>query len=243
MEVAMSIAGKAVRRADFRASSRGDISRWAVDQSVYHTTNGLQKQFGLASEYAQKIINTIIETKMAAGLEFIPVPKKVFISRWSISLEWLEKEPNVTIRRKDCYDGYIGSIQEDGSNAFADWVKTNNIQLLLVAGICTDICVLDFVCSTLSARNRGLLAPLEDVVVYSHGCATFDFPESAASGTKDALAHPQSASPTTLGKETVIFTERLRKERQDISQVQIFGKFAGAIGNYNAHVVAYPDVK
>lgn len=34
------------------------------------------------------------------------------------------------IRRKDCYDGYIGSIQEDGSNAFADWVKTNNIELV-----------------------------------------------------------------------------------------------------------------
>lgn len=107
------------------------------------------------------------------------------------ALEWLEKEPNVTIRRKDCYDGYIGSIQEDGSNVFADWVKTNNIQLLLVAGICTDICVLDFVCSTLSARNRGFLAPLEDVVVYSRGCATFDFPASAAGDSKDALAHPQ----------------------------------------------------
>ncbi|KAJ9552093.1 hypothetical protein OSB04_016138 [Centaurea solstitialis] len=107
------------------------------------------------------------------------------------ALEWLEKEPNVTIRRKDCYDGYIGSIREDGSNAFADWVKTNNIQLLLVAGICTDICVLDFVCSTLSARNRGLLAPLQEVVVYSRGCATFDFPAAAAADTKDALAHPQ----------------------------------------------------
>lgn len=46
------------------------------------------------------------------------------------ALEWLEKEPNVTIRRKDCYDGYIGSIEEDGSNVFADWVKTNNIQLV-----------------------------------------------------------------------------------------------------------------
>lgn len=62
---------------------------------------------------------------------------------------------------------------------------------LLVAGICTDICVLDFVCSTLSARNRGFLAPLKDVVVYSHGCATFDFPTAAARDTKDALAHPQ----------------------------------------------------
>lgn len=107
------------------------------------------------------------------------------------ALQWLEKEPNVTIRRKDCYDGYIGSFEEDGSNVFVDWVKTNNIQTLLVAGICTDICVLDFVCSTLSARNRGFLAPLKDVIVYSGGCATFDFPASVAMETKDGLAHPQ----------------------------------------------------
>ncbi|KAK1430295.1 hypothetical protein QVD17_12937 [Tagetes erecta] len=107
------------------------------------------------------------------------------------ALQWLEKEPNVTIRRKDCYDGFIGSMEEDGSNVFVDWVKNNNIQTLLVAGVCTDICVLDFVCSTLSARNRGFLAPLKDVVVYSRGCATFDFPASAARETKDALTHPQ----------------------------------------------------
>ncbi|KAM0028517.1 putative nicotinamidase [Helianthus debilis subsp. tardiflorus] len=107
------------------------------------------------------------------------------------ALQWLEKESNVTIRRKDCYDGYIGSMEEDGSNVFVDWVKNNNIQTLLVAGVCTDICVLDFVCSTLSARNRGFLPPLKDVVVYSHGCATFDFPESAARETKDDMTHPQ----------------------------------------------------
>ncbi|KAJ0551484.1 putative adenylosuccinate lyase [Helianthus annuus] len=40
----------------------------------------------------------------------------------------------------------------------------------------------------------------------------------------------------------IIFAERLSRERQDISQVEIFGKFAGAVGNYNAHVAAYPDV-
>lgn len=107
------------------------------------------------------------------------------------ALQWLEREPNVTIRRKDCYDGYIGSMEEDGSNLFIDWVKTNQIKALLVVGICTDICVLDFVCSTLSARNRGFLTPLEDVVVYSHGCATFDFPVSIAKNTKDTVAHPQ----------------------------------------------------
>ncbi|KAL3621000.1 NiCoT heavy metal ion transporter Nic1 [Castilleja foliolosa] len=107
------------------------------------------------------------------------------------ALRWIEEEPNVTIRRKDCYDGFIGSIQEDGSNVFVDWVRNNKIQVMLVVGVCTDICVLDFVCSTLSARNRGLLGPLEDVIVYSRGCATFDFPASVANNSKDLSAHPQ----------------------------------------------------
>ncbi|OIW02709.1 hypothetical protein TanjilG_29485 [Lupinus angustifolius] len=54
--------------------------------------------------------------------------------------------------------------------------------------------------------------------------------------------HGQPASPTTLGKEIAIFAVRLSRERKDLSQVEILGKFAGAVGNYNAHVVAYPDV-
>lgn len=62
---------------------------------------------------------------------------------------------------------------------------------LVVVGVCTDICVLDFVCSTMSAKNRGFLNPLENVVVYSHACATFDFPQEVARNTKGALAHPQ----------------------------------------------------
>ncbi|KAK7368849.1 hypothetical protein VNO80_10880 [Phaseolus coccineus] len=106
-------------------------------------------------------------------------------------LRWLENEPNVTIRRKDCFDGYLGSIEEDGSNVFVDWVKKNKIATLLVVGVCTDICVLDFVCSTMSAKNRGFLKPLENVVVYSRGCATFDIPLEEATNTKGALAHPQ----------------------------------------------------
>ncbi|KAL9231918.1 hypothetical protein vseg_007078 [Gypsophila vaccaria] len=107
------------------------------------------------------------------------------------ALRWLEQEPNVTIRRKDCYDGFIGSIQDDGSNAFVNWIKSNKIKSILVAGVCTDICVLDFVCSTLSAKTRGLLTPLNEVAVYSNGCATFDFPLEAAQTNKHGLAHPQ----------------------------------------------------
>ncbi|KAL0423162.1 UNVERIFIED_CONTAM: Nicotinamidase 1 [Sesamum radiatum] len=107
------------------------------------------------------------------------------------ALQWLENEPNVTLRCKDCVDGFLGSLEKDGSNVFVNWVKANKIKSILVVGICTDICVLDFVCSALSARNRGLLSPLEDVVVYSHGCATFDLPIHVARNIKGALAHPQ----------------------------------------------------
>ncbi|GFY83523.1 L-Aspartase-like family protein [Actinidia rufa] len=55
--------------------------------------------------------------------------------------------------------------------------------------------------------------------------------------------HGQPASPTTLGKEMAIFAVRLSREKWEISQVEIMGKFAGAVGNYNAHLVAYPDIE
>ncbi|KAE8010511.1 hypothetical protein FH972_006878 [Carpinus fangiana] len=107
------------------------------------------------------------------------------------ALQWLENEASATLRCKDCIDGFVGSIEKDGSNVFLDWVKNNQIKKILVGGICTDICVLDFVCSALSARNRGFLAPLEDVIIYSQGCATFDLPIHIARTLKDAVAHPQ----------------------------------------------------
>ncbi|GMH03036.1 hypothetical protein Nepgr_004875 [Nepenthes gracilis] len=84
-----------------------------------------------------------------------------------------------------------GSMEKDGSNVFIDWIKTNSIKSILVVGVCTDICVLDFVCSAISAINHGFLNPLEEVVVYSNGCATFDFPTEIAQNIKHGLAHPQ----------------------------------------------------
>jgi len=53
--------------------------------------------------------------------------------------------------------------------------------------------------------------------------------------------HGQTASPTTLGKEFANVIARLDRARTSFSQVDILGKFNGAVGNYNAHTVAYPD--
>jgi len=53
--------------------------------------------------------------------------------------------------------------------------------------------------------------------------------------------HGQTASPTTLGKEFANVIARLDRAQKSFSQVDILGKFNGAVGNYNAHAVAYPD--
>jgi adenylosuccinate lyase len=54
--------------------------------------------------------------------------------------------------------------------------------------------------------------------------------------------HGQAASPTTLGKEIANFAWRLRRLEAGFSRVEILGKLNGAVGNYNAHTAAYPEV-
>jgi adenylosuccinate lyase len=54
--------------------------------------------------------------------------------------------------------------------------------------------------------------------------------------------HGQPASPTTLGKEFANFASRLRRLEEGFSRVEILGKINGAVGNFNAHVAAYPDL-
>jgi adenylosuccinate lyase len=54
--------------------------------------------------------------------------------------------------------------------------------------------------------------------------------------------HGQPASPTTLGKELANVVARLARGRARLASVEILGKANGAVGNYNAHVAAYPDV-
>jgi len=54
--------------------------------------------------------------------------------------------------------------------------------------------------------------------------------------------HGQTASPTTVGKEIANVVARLRTSRERIASVQLLAKMNGAVGNYNAHLAAYPEV-
>ncbi|MFN2645066.1 MAG: adenylosuccinate lyase [Burkholderiales bacterium] len=55
-----------------------------------------------------------------------------------------------------------------------------------------------------------------------------------------ARTHGQPATPTTLGKEMANFAYRLARARERVAAVAILGKMNGAVGNYNAHLIAYP---
>ena len=54
--------------------------------------------------------------------------------------------------------------------------------------------------------------------------------------------HGQTASPTTLGKEMANVSARLRRQLAGVESITPLGKFNGAVGNFNAHLSAYPDV-
>lgn len=54
--------------------------------------------------------------------------------------------------------------------------------------------------------------------------------------------HGQPASPTTLGKELANFMMRLKQQYQQFSTLKLLGKFNGAVGNFNAHYAAYPEI-
>ena len=87
-----------------------------------------------------------------------------------------------------------------------------------------------------AARDTVLLPSLQGVIdrltLLAHDCA--DMPMLSRT-------HGQAASPTTLGKEIANVVSRLRTAARRIAEVEILGKMNGAVGNFNAHLSAYPD--
>jgi len=57
-----------------------------------------------------------------------------------------------------------------------------------------------------------------------------------------ARTHGQPATPTTLGKEFMVFDERLHHAIQQLESIRLYAKFGGATGNFNAHRVSYPEI-
>jgi len=86
-------------------------------------------------------------------------------------------------------------------------------------------------------RNQALLPLLDDVIRAVGGLA-----QDYADQPMLSRTHGQTASPTTVGKEFANVAARLQRQREQYAAVPMLGKINGAVGNYNAHLVAYPDI-
>ncbi|RKZ74158.1 MAG: adenylosuccinate lyase [Gammaproteobacteria bacterium] len=87
------------------------------------------------------------------------------------------------------------------------------------------------------ARSQFLLPKMESVLT-----ALTELAEQYAEIPMLSRTHGQVASPTTLGKEIANVAYRLHRQREQAAQVPLMGKFNGAVGNYNAHLAAYPNL-
>ncbi|MBK1643295.1 adenylosuccinate lyase [Thiocapsa imhoffii] len=90
----------------------------------------------------------------------------------------------------------------------------------------------------LSAGRARIIQPELDAVIE----AIRELAHRHAEQPMLARTHGQPATPTTLGKEMANVVWRLRAQRDRISAVALLGKMNGAVGNYNAHRTAYPEV-
>ena len=88
-----------------------------------------------------------------------------------------------------------------------------------------------------SARESTLLGVMDDLIARITAQA-----HEAANAPMLSRTHGQAASPTTMGKELANVVARLTRQRNQFAAVTPLGKFNGAVGNYNAHRVAYPNV-
>jgi adenylosuccinate lyase len=87
------------------------------------------------------------------------------------------------------------------------------------------------------ARERCLLPQMDQLIGAIRTLA-----ETHAERPMLSRTHGQPASPTTLGKEMANVVARLARQRRQLAGVEIMGKINGAVGNYNAHLIAYPEI-
>ncbi len=83
-----------------------------------------------------------------------------------------------------------------------------------------------------------VMLPEQDQVIEAIRCMAHDYADVPLL----SRTHGQPATPSTLGKEMANVVYRLQKQRQQIANTAILGKINGAVGNYNAHLAAYPDI-
>ena len=140
----------------------------------------------------------------------------------------------------------IEAVTNHDVKALEYWIKkqlANNAEVMAVSEFihfaCTseDINNLSHALMLKAARDEVMLPGLDKIIARLRELA-----HQYADLPMMSRTHGQTATPTTLGKEMANVVYRLQRAKGKIAEVGLLGKINGAVGNYNAHLVAYPDL-
>lgn len=195
--------------------------------------------------------------------EFGLIKARVLVEvRWLQALAAEEKIPELapfSTEDKAFLDQIVDNFSQEDAQAIKTIEKTTNHDVKAVEYFLKDqiknrptlanaLEFIHFACTSEDINNLSYALMLKDSrQILLEKMATIlnaitDLAEKYADIPMLARTHGQTASPTTLGKEMANVAYRLFRQKQQIAAVEILGKINGAVGNYNAHLIAYPDL-
>lgn len=162
---------------------------------------------------AQKVLNGIVDNFSLADAERIKT---------------IERTTNHDVKAVEYFlkEKIQGNAMLEASNEFLHFACTSEDINNLSHGL------------MLKAGRDNVLLPAMDEIIDNLTKQAQEF----ASQPMLSRTHGQTASPTTVGKELANVVYRLRKQRDLVANTEIYGKANGAVGNYNAHYSAYPEI-
>lgn len=166
----------------------------------------------------------------------LPSQAKTFLDQLSNNFSVIDAERVKTIE----------AITNHDVKAIEYWLKellaknpeiAQSMEFIHFACTSEDINNLAYALMLQSSREHVMLPALDRII-----SRLVDLAHQLADVPMLARTHGQPATPTTLGKELANVIYRLQRGRKKLAEVSILGKINGAVGNYNAHLSAYPDI-
>ena len=244
---------RAARRSTIRAASRDRV----FDEQNFALSD-LTALSPLDGRYASKTASL-----RGAFSEFALIRARVYVEvRWLQTLAAIPEVtevPPLSAEANKFLEDYLANFDVEEASKVKTVERTTNHDVKAVEYVLKDALITQpelakimefthFACTSEDINNLSHALMLRD------GVATLK-PEMekmvdaiAAMGVEHAATpmmsrtHGQPASPTTLGKEMANVAYRLARQVKQLDSIPLYGKMAGAVGNYNAHMSAYPNV-
>ena len=197
----------------------------------------LLSEYGLIARRVQVEVEWFIALSDAGFAEFAPLSKPARERLRGLAADFSETDAQAI---KD-----IEKTTNHDVKAVENWLKARfegQPELLAAGEFVHFACTSEDINNTShglmlkAARTEVLLPALDRIIAKLVGMA-----HTLADVAMLSRTHGQTASPTTVGKEIANVVARLRAARERIAQVKFLAKMNGAVGNYNAHLSAWPD--